>query len=68
MNYQSEPGNIFIVRDRSMNKSRVFVVDGSVPNYDKDAGGRCSFMYLKLFKKIGLQVTFLPENSRKIEP
>lgn len=68
LNYQSEPGNMFIARDRSMNKSRILVVDRFVPNYDKDAGGRCCFMYLKLFKKIGLQVTFLPENSRKIEP
>ena len=67
LNYQSEPGNMFIARDRSMNKSRILVVDRFVPNYDKDAGGRCCFMYLKLFKKIGLQVTFLPENSRKIE-
>ena len=68
MKYQSEQGNTFIARDRSMNKSRILVVDRFVPNYDKEAGGRCCFMYLKLFKKIGLQVTFLPENSRKIEP
>ena len=62
---QSKKGNIFIARDRSMNKSRILVVDRFVPKYDKDAGGRCCFMYLKLFIKIGLQVTFLPENSKK---
>ena len=68
LNYQSRQGDVFIARDRSMNKSRILVVDRFVPNYDKDAGGRCCFMYLKLFKSIGLQVSFLPEDSRVIEP
>ena len=63
-----EKGNYFISRDRGFNKSRVFVIDGFVPKFDKDAGGRCSFMYLNIFKEIGLEVTFLASNLIKEEP
>ena len=58
----------FMARDRCYNKSRIFVIDRFVPNFDKDAGGRCCFMYLNLFKEIGLQVTFLGNDFQKIEP
>ena len=68
LNYQMEKGNYFISRDRGFNKSRVFVIDGFVPKFDKDAGGRCSFMYLNIFKEIGLEVTFLASNLIKEEP
>ena len=60
--------NPFMGRDRCYNRSRIFVVDRFVPNFDKDAGGRCCFMYLNLFKEIGLQVTFLGNDFQKIEP
>ena len=68
LKYQLEPENIFMARDRSMDKNRIFVIDRFVPNYDKDAGSRCSFMYLKIFKNIGLQVTFLGDDLLKREP
>ena len=60
--------NIFMARDRSINKSRILVFDRYVPNFDKDAGGRFCFMYLNLFKEIGLQITFLGDNPEIIEP
>ena len=66
--YQMPEGNIFLGRDRGFNKSKIFVIDRYVPIFDKDAGGRCAFMYLNIFQEIGLQVTFLGENLRKIEP
>lgn len=66
LKYQSN--NIFMGRDRCFNKSRIFVIDRFVPNFDKDAGGRCCFMYLNLFQEIGLQVTFLGNDFQKIEP
>jgi len=58
----------FMSRDRCFNKSRIFVIDRFVPNFDKDAGGRCCYMYLNLYKEIGLQVTFLGNDFKKIEP
>ena len=36
--------------------------------YDKDAGGRCTYMYLKLFVRIGFKVTFIGDNFFKHEP
>ena len=68
LKYQSEPGNNFMARDRCFNKNRIFVIDRFVPNFDKDAGGRCCFMYLKIFQEIGLQVTFLGDDLQRIEP
>ena len=44
------------------------MIDRYVPNFDKDAGGRCCFMYLNIFNEIGLKVTFLGDYVGKIEP
>ena len=66
LKYQKEQGNTFLSRDRGYN--RIFVIDTFVPSYNTNAGNRCTFMYLNLFKEIGLQVTFLPNDFQKIEP
>ena len=58
----------FMSRDRCLNKNRIFVIDRFVPNFDKDAGSRCCYMYLNLFQRIGLQVTFLGDDFQRIEP
>ena len=68
LKYQSEQGNIFVGRERGFEKTRIFVIDRFVPNFDQDAGGRCCYMYLNLFKQIGLQVTFLGDDLQRIEP
>lgn len=65
---QLNQGDTFLARDRSFNKSRILVIDRFVPNFDKDAGGRCCFMYLNIFKEIGLQVRFLGDNPKKMVP
>ena len=66
LKYQKEQGNNFLSRDRGNN--RIFVIDSIIPSYNKNAGFRCTFMYLNLFKEIGLQVTFLPNDFQKVEP
>ena len=68
LKYQQEKGNTFKARDRSFNKSRIFVIDGFVPRFDMDAGSRCCFMYLNIFKEIGFQITFLANDLIKTEP
>lgn len=68
LKYQFKKGNIFMAKDRCFNKKRIFVIDRYVPNFDKDAGSRCSFMYLNIFQEIGFQVTFLPSDLKKREP
>ena len=68
LKYQLSVNNTFLARDRSINRSRILVIDRYVPNFDKDAGGRCCFMYLNIFNEIGLKVTFLGDYVGKIEP
>lgn len=60
--------NVFLAKDRSRFKKRILIVDHYVPHYDKDAGGKCTFMYTSLFAKLGYQVTFIGDNYFKHEP
>lgn len=60
--------NVFLAKDRSRFKKQILVVDHYVPNYDKDAGGKCTYMYLKTFLKMGMKVTFIGDNFAKMEP
>ena len=60
--------NVFLAKDRSRHKKQILVVDHYVPHYDKDAGGKCTYMYLLLFVRMGLKVTFIGDNFYKHEP
>jgi GT2 family glycosyltransferase len=53
--------NVFAARDRSARRAHVLVIDHYIPQFDKDAGSRAMFNYLKLFVENGLQVTFWPD-------
>jgi GT2 family glycosyltransferase len=68
LKYQLEPGNTYIAKDRCLNKNRILVIDEFIPMFDNDAGSRCSFSYINIFKELGFQVTFLPNDLRKREP
>lgn len=58
----------FRARERSMGKPIILVVDHYVPTYDKDAGSKTTFQYLKMFIKKGYVVKFLGDNFMKEEP
>lgn len=60
--------NVYLAKDRGQMKKQILVVDHYVPNYDKDAGGRCTFMYIQAFLKLGMKVTFIGDNFAKPEP
>lgn len=60
--------HLFSARDRSVEKKTLLVVDHYVPTYDKDAGSRCIFDYLKLFVSAGYNVKFIGDNFYKSEP
>lgn len=63
------PGqNLFLNRDRSKQKKNILVFDYGVPQYDKDAGSRTTFNYLKLFVKMGFNVKFLDDKYSRCEP
>lgn len=60
--------NPFRARERSMGKKVILVVDHYVPTYDKDAGSKTTFQYLKMFLKKGYIVKFLGDNYLHEEP
>lgn len=60
--------NPFRARERSMGKKIILVVDHYVPTYDKDAGSKTTFQYLKMFLKKGYVVKFLGDNFQHEEP
>ena len=60
--------NPFRARERSMGKPIILVVDHYVPTYDKDAGSKTTFQYLKMFLKKGYVVKFLGDNFLHGEP
>ncbi len=60
--------NVFVAKDRSRYKKHILVIDQYVPHYDQDAGCKCTYMYLKMFVKMGFQVTFIGDNFYKHEP
>lgn len=64
----SNAEHVFLARDRSKERKTIVVVDHYVPHYDKDAGGRCTSFYIKLFVSMGFHVIFIGDNYFKHEP
>lgn len=60
--------NLILAKDRSKRKKRMLVIDHYVPNFDKDAGGKCTYFYTKLFTKLGMKVTFIGDNFACPQP
>ena len=60
--------HVFQARDRTRNKKTILVIDHYVPHYDKDAGSRTVYQYLKLFVSMGFNVKFIGDNFFKHEP
>lgn len=46
----------------------VLVVDVSLPRYDRDAGGKSSFLYLQLLSEMSYEVYFFPNDQMRREP
>ena len=58
----------FKARDRSQEKKCVVVIDHYVPTWDRDAGSKTTFQYLKMFLKKGFNVKFIGDNFLHEEP
>lgn len=54
--------DVFLARDRSAKKPHILIIDHYVPQWDRDAGSRTVFLYIKMFLKRGFAVTFWPDN------
>lgn len=60
--------NVFTARDRSRDKKCVLIVDHYVPHFDKDAGSKTVYQYIKLFCQAGYNVKFIGDNFYRHEP
>lgn len=60
--------NPFSARERSQKKPVVLVIDHYVPTWDKDAGSRTTYQYIKMFIRMGYQVKFMGDNFLHEEP
>lgn len=63
-----ESESIFLARERGRNKKYLLMIDHYVPTFDKDAGSRCVYQYIKLFQKTGFQVKFIGDNFQPYQP
>jgi len=62
------PEELFVARDRSQNRKIVLFIDHYVPHFDKDAGSKSTFAYVKAFLGQGFSVKFIGDNYFKHEP
>lgn len=60
--------SVYLAKDRGQTKKQILVIDHYVPNFDQDAGGRCTYMYLQEFLKMGMKVTFIGDNFARPQP
>jgi GT2 family glycosyltransferase len=59
---------VFNARDKSLNRRTILIIDHYVPWYDKDAGSRSVYMYIKLFVDLGYNVKFIGDNYYPHQP
>lgn len=60
--------DVFHARDYSYGKKTLLMIDHYVPQFDKDAGSRTVFQYLKMFVEQGFNVKFIGDNFYQHEP
>ncbi len=60
--------NPFRARERSKGKKIVLIVDHYVPTFDKDAGSKTTYQYIRLLLNKGYEVKFLGDNFLHEEP
>lgn len=46
----------------------LLIIDATIPQYDRDAGGRSTFLYLKILREMGYEVFFMPNDQLRREP
>lgn len=60
--------DLFKARERNYGAKTVLFIDHYVPTYDKDAGSKTTFQYIKMFVKQGYRVKFIGDNFASFEP
>lgn len=62
--------NVFFARERNFGKKVILIIDHYVPTFDKDAGSKTTFQYIKMFLAKGYAVKFVGDNyaCKEMEP
>ncbi len=60
--------NPFLARERGIGRKILLMVDHYVPQYDKDAGSRTVYQYIRLFVENGYHVKFIGDNFYPHQP
>ena len=60
--------HVFLARDRSREKKHILFIDHYVPTYDKDAGSRTVYQYIRLLCKMGYHIYFIGDNFYPMQP
>lgn len=60
--------DVFWARDRSWKKKTVVVIDHYIPTFDKDAGSRTVYQYIKCLVRLGYNVKLIGDNFFRMEP
>ena len=60
--------HVFFARDRSQGKKVLLFIDRGVPEFDKDAGSRTSYMYIKLCVEMGYHVIVIGADFYQRKP
>ncbi len=60
--------SVFVARDRSSHKPHILFVDHYIPQWDRDAGSRTMFHFLRMFVAEGFQVSLWPDNLHEDRP
>lgn len=61
-NHFANAQDVFVARDRSRGRPHILVVDHYIPQWDRDAGSRTMYHFIRMFLECGFQVTFWPDN------
>lgn len=66
-----QPSNVedpILYKEFSKNKKKILLIEDMVPHHDKHAGGLTIYQYIFLLKKLNFDITFYPDDLRKISP
>lgn len=63
----SDEGDAFLARERNFGKKVILIIDHYVPTFDKDAGSKTTFQYIKMFMAQGYCVKFVGDNFARWE-
>lgn len=58
----SNAEHVFLARDRSANAPHILIVDHYIPQWDRDAGSRTIYHFIRMFLSKGFKITLWPEN------